>query len=90
VCVKRGIQPHWLDIAMQANRGSGNAQDWLKNEKIHASETAWVGTHFDDVLDNDGTIDDLFTQVKGLVSNLPASTLHLLDEEVSDSLHTLS
>ena len=90
VCVKRGIQPHWLDIAVQANRGSGNAQDWLKNEKIHASETAWVGTDFDNVLDNDGTIDDLFTQVKGLVSNLPASTLHLLDEEVSDSLHTLS
>jgi len=90
VCVKRGVQPHWLDIAVQANRGSGNAQDWLKKEKIHASETAWVGTHFDDVLDNDGTIDDLFTQVKGLVSNLPASTLHLLDEEVSDSLHTLS
>jgi len=90
VCVKRGIQPHWLDIAVQANRGSGNAQDWLKNEKIHASETAWVGTDFDEILDNNSNIDDLFTQVKGLVSNLPASTLHLLDEEVSDSLHTLS
>ena len=67
VCVKRGIQPHWLDIAMQANRGSGNAQDWLINEHIHASETAWVGTKFDDVLDNDGTIDDLFAQVTNLV-----------------------
>jgi len=90
VCVKRGVQPHWLDIAVQANRGSSNAQDWLKKEKIHASETAWVGTDFDEILDNNSNIDDLFTQVKGLVSNLPASTLHLLDEEVFDSLHTLS
>ena len=67
VCVKRGIQPHWLDIAMQANRGSGNAQDWLKNEKIHASETAWVGTKFDVVLDNNGTLDELFSQVQHLM-----------------------
>mgnify|MGYP000008641050 FL=1 len=74
VCVKRGVQPHWLDIAVQANRGSGNAQDWLKKEKIHASETAWVGTTFDDVLDNDGTIDDLFAQVKNLVEDRLVST----------------
>ena len=90
ICVQRGIQPHWKDIAAKANKGDPNAQDWLKKEGIHASETSWVGTAFDDVLDNNGDIDDLFKQVKGLVSNLPASTLHLLDEEVSDSLHTLS
>jgi hypothetical protein len=35
--------------------------------KIHASETAWVGTKFNAVLTNDGTIDDLFAQVKDLV-----------------------
>ena len=69
VCVERGIQPHWYDIALQANRGSVNAQDWLRTEMIHASETAWVGTNFDAVLDNNGTIEDLFSQVKDLAQD---------------------
>ena len=78
------------------NKGDRGNMTWalskakMEDLKIHASETAWVGTDFDAILDNNSNIDDLFTQVKGLVSNLPASTLHLLDEEVSDSLHTLS
>jgi hypothetical protein len=68
VCVERGIQPHWVDIAVQANRGNANAQEWLRTEMIHTSETAWVGTAFDAVLDNNGTIDDLYAQVYSLIS----------------------
>jgi hypothetical protein len=34
---------------------------------IHASETAWLGTKFDHILDNNGSIDDLYRQVKNLV-----------------------
>jgi len=96
VRVHRGPEPEWYDAAISMNRGDRGNMTWalskakLEDLKIHASETAWVGTDFDAVLDNNGNIDDLFTQVKGLVSNLPASTLHLHDEEVSDSLHTLS
>ena len=96
VRVHRGPEPEWYDAAISMNRGDRGNMTWalskakMEDLKIHASETAWVGTDFDAVLDNNGNIDDLFTQVKGLVSNLPASTLHLLDEEVSDSLHTLS
>jgi hypothetical protein len=41
----------------------------LEKAGIHASETAWVGTKFDAELDNNGTIDDLFEQVKGLVQD---------------------
>jgi hypothetical protein len=78
VCVERGIQPHWVDIAVQANRGSANAQEWLRTEMIHASETAWVGTDFDAVLDNNSTIDDLFAQVKDLVQDHPAASERLL------------
>jgi len=73
VCVERGVRPHWYDIAIQANKGSANAQDWLKAEGIHASETSWVGTKFDSVLDNNGTIDDLYGRVKGLVQDRPAA-----------------
>ena len=96
VRVHRGPEPEWYDAAISMNKGDRGNMNWalsrakIEDLKIHASETAWVGTKFDAVLDNNGDIDDLFKQVKGLVSNLPASTLHLLDEEVSDSLHTLS
>jgi dephospho-CoA kinase len=41
---------------------------------IHASETAWVGTKFDAVLDNNGTLDDLYQQVKALATS-PAQDL---------------
>jgi len=67
VCVERGHRPHWYDIAVQANKGSANAQDWLVKEGIHASETAWVGTNFNFVLDNNGSIDQLYAQVKLLI-----------------------
>jgi hypothetical protein len=62
----------------------------IKRLKIHASETAWVGTKFDAIMDNNGTIDDLFDQVKGLVQDPLASTLPPLDVVPSGSLHTLT
>jgi hypothetical protein len=68
ICVERGTRPHWYDIAVQANRGSANAQDWLKKEGIHASETSWVGTNFDAIMDNNGSIDDLYDQVRLLIN----------------------
>jgi hypothetical protein len=72
VRVDRGIQPHWYDIAIQANKGVESAAKWLKEEKIHASETAWVGTNFDYILDNNSTLDSLFNQVETVVQPEPA------------------
>jgi hypothetical protein len=47
--------------------------------KIHASETAWVGTDFDVIVDNNSSIDDLYNQAKLIVSNeislTPANTI---------------
>jgi hypothetical protein len=67
VWVQRGQLPDWHQTAIDANRGSNVALNELKRLKIHASETAWVGTEFDLILDNNGTIDDLYTQAKDLV-----------------------
>ena len=36
----------------------------MEKLKIHASETAWVGTKFDIVLNNDGTLEELYNQVE--------------------------
>lgn len=88
--VKRGLNPHWYTIAEQANRGDTKALAWLKNEGIHASEYSWAGTKFDAEIDNDGTIDGLYSRVRDLVLGLPDANAHLLSEESSDSLHTLS
>jgi hypothetical protein len=38
---------------------------------VHASEYSWVGTEFDAVLDNNGTLDDLYEQVKNLLRDHP-------------------
>ena len=67
--VQRGTLPDWYDTAIQANRGHNWAMQDLKMRKIHASETAWVGTEFDAVVDNNGTIDQLYNQARSIVSN---------------------
>ena len=96
VRVVRGEEPTWYNDAISMNRGPKHNMTWaLSKERIsklgiHASETAWVGTDFDAVLDNNGSIDDLFSQVKGLVSDHLASTELPLDEEFEHSLNTLS
>jgi hypothetical protein len=74
VWVKRGELPVWYNLALSANQGHNLATQELKHLKIHASETAWVGTEFDYELDNNGTIDQLFTKVKSLAEDRPAST----------------
>ncbi len=67
IWVQRGELPDWYDTAIAANQGHNWAFQDLKMRKIHASETAWVGTDFDVVLDNNSTIDDLYSQAKRLV-----------------------
>jgi hypothetical protein len=77
--VKRGPLPDWYDTAIAANQGHNWAVQDLKMRKIHASETAWVGTHFDAILDNNHTIDELYKQAALIVSDevalLPGNTL---------------
>ena len=67
VWVKRGELPDWYDTAIEANRGHNWAIQDLKMQKIHASETAWVGTEFDHIIDNNGSIDQLYRQAELLV-----------------------
>jgi hypothetical protein len=69
VWVKRGELPSWYNIALAANQGSNIAINELKMLKIHASETAWVGTDFDVIIDNNSTIDDLYSQSAKLVES---------------------
>jgi hypothetical protein len=79
VRVVRGPEPEWYEDAINFNEGDRNmswatSRSRLERLNIHASETAWVGTKFDYILSNDGSIDDLFKQVKNLVQDRLAST----------------
>jgi hypothetical protein len=75
----RGPDPEWYHAAETVNRGGSSrevldAMAKLETFKIHASETAWIGTKFDAVLNNNGSIDDLYAQIKNLLQSLQSST----------------
>lgn len=69
IWVKRGELPDWYDVAVQANQGHNWAYNELKMRKIHASETAWVGTEFDYIIENNSTIDQLYSQAKLIIGD---------------------
>jgi hypothetical protein len=71
----RGPDPEWFSAAEVVNRGPTQNLSWASNRsvldtfKVHASETAWIGTEFDHVLDNDHSMDDLYAQVDLIVKS---------------------
>ena len=67
IWVQRGDLPWWYEIAIRANQGNLDAKQVLESHNVHASETAWVGTEFDLVINNNSTIDDLYKQLASVV-----------------------
>ena len=76
VRVHRGPDPEWYGFAEMINRGPEKNMEWswaktqLEKYSIHASETAWIGTAFDAVVDNNSTMDHLYAQITDLVQDL--------------------
>jgi len=68
VWIKRGALPEWYSTAIEANKGFNWAIQELKLLGIHTSETAWIGTDFDAVIDNNGSINDLFQQAENIIT----------------------
>lgn len=73
--IVRGPEPEWFDDAVSMNRGPSRNMSWALSKHnieklgIHASETAWVGSKFDAVLDNNSSLDDLYKQVEVMLKN---------------------
>lgn len=65
--IVRGPDPAWFSIAESANRGDNQAREWLGLNGIHASEFSWAGTEFDLIIDNNGSVEELYSQLKNLV-----------------------
>lgn len=83
VWVRRGNLPEWYSTAHKENT-TDHYEQWLlhdahltmaqKYPDIHYSEWAWIGSHYDISLDNNGTLDELRRQVDklaGTVYNIP-------------------
>jgi hypothetical protein len=75
--VTRGPEPEWFELAQTVNRGPTRNTTWrlskndLEKFKIHASETAWIGTDVDAVIDNNADgMDNLYQQINDLVLDL--------------------
>lgn len=68
VRVKRGEEPEWYGNAVLAKTGSNIGLNELKRRKIHQSEWDWIGSEFDHVIENNGTLDDLGNKVTEMLT----------------------
>lgn len=74
--VDRGATPDWYDCAMVTVTTPEDSQ-WIIQDQgqnmqcqypqVHCSEWAWLATKFDAVIDNNGSIEHLYDQVKLLL-----------------------
>jgi hypothetical protein len=70
--VVRGPDPDWFSHAC-------NHPEQMPElfPQIHASEYSWANTVFDRVIENNGSLDELYQQITGLVQDLQASKADL-------------
>jgi hypothetical protein len=78
--VRRGDEPAWFGVAEVANTHPqpDASTEILKELGIHASETAWIGTAFDAVIDNNAGMDHLYGQINDLVLDLQPAKVDLV------------
>jgi hypothetical protein len=67
--VKRGPEPEWYEAAENYNAGKKRigwalGKEVLTKANVHASEYSWVGSDFDALINNDGTVEDLYSQIE--------------------------
>lgn len=68
--VKRGDDPHWTELAKQAQQGNDFAIQQLSDIGIHASEWDHTGMLVDFIIENNGTLEELTDKVNGVVKVL--------------------
>jgi hypothetical protein len=87
VWVERGDRPVWYDWAVRYNRAHdeqrtimrivADLEESMFRYRIHESEWAWIGHEFDYHIDNNGSLENLYDQVRDLVPDLPAARADL-------------
>lgn len=72
--IKRGPEPDWYQDALNANAGPKKigwalGKDHLTKLNIHPSESSWVGGKIDHIIENNGSIDELFISLEKIISD---------------------
>ena len=68
--VRRGDDPEWFSLARECN--VHNKPEIMRNAypEIHYSEWAWIGSHYDVVMDNNCSLNELKIRVDKLVDSI--------------------
>jgi hypothetical protein len=84
IWVQRNSMPEWYDCAMLTLKTPAD-QQWIISDQeqdmehcypdVHVSEWHWLNTDFDAIIDNNGTIEELYAQIRNLVPEVPVSSL---------------
>ena len=62
--IRRGDDPIWFETAKLANAGNVDAKRLMTDVyQIHETEMQWIGTDFDYVVENNGSVDDLSSKI---------------------------
>ena len=72
--VERGRNPNWFNPAIAYNTGSDYIKQLMEEDNedpaslgVHASEYSWVGVDAKHLLDNNSSLDSLYSKVRNLV-----------------------
>ncbi|GAG86749.1 unnamed protein product, partial [marine sediment metagenome] len=73
--VKRGPEPSWYDSMIRYNSNQAHIEEDIKMQELresgyipHISETNWIGSKFDYVIENDGTLKELYEKIDGIMN----------------------
>jgi len=68
--VRRGDDPEWYNLARDCNLR--NTPELMRNAypDVHHSEWAWIGSHYDIVLDNNCSLEELKIRVDKLMNSI--------------------
>ena len=70
--ITRGPLPVWYETALMANKGNSLAKEAMAKtySAAHASEWSWIGSEFNFVINNDGSLESMKEQTREIISKI--------------------
>lgn len=80
IWVRRGELPNWYSTAESANTGNAVSRKIMQTrfKDVHESEWNWIGFPVDYIIDNTGSLDELYEQVEVIQQRIFKSQLNLV------------
>ena len=82
--IKRGPEPSWYQLMLFHNKGYSDDDDLEKIKRMrivdgipHESETAWIGCQIDEIILNEGTLNELEKKIADYVGGTYQASLDL-------------